>query len=119
MKGKVLGSTVSLILVVGVVIGVVAVVQSPKGVNNSNGGEVKSTNRAVTALCQGSDDKKLCHDVLSSSNSTDPKEYIATVVRSSMDSVIKALNMSDRLTVEHGNSSAGMKMALEDCKDLL
>ena len=50
MKGKVLGSTVSLILVVGVVIGVVAVVQSPKGVNNSNGGEVKSTNRAVPVL---------------------------------------------------------------------
>ncbi|KAG4917208.1 hypothetical protein AAZX31_02G008300 [Glycine max] len=120
MKGKVLGSAVSLILVVGVVIGVVAVVQSPKGVNNNNnGGELKTSNRAVTALCQGSDDQKLCHEVLSSSNSTDPKEYIATVVRTSMDSVIKAFNMSDRLTVEHGNSSAGMKMALEDCKDLL
>ncbi|KAK7392186.1 hypothetical protein VNO78_20616 [Psophocarpus tetragonolobus] len=117
MTGKVVGSAVSLILVVGVVIGVVAVVQSPK--SDKGAGEIKSTNRAVAALCQDSDDQKLCNDVLSSSNSTDPKEYVATVVKTSMDSVIKALNMSDRLNVEHGNSSEGMKMALEDCKDLL
>lgn len=119
MKSKVIGASVSLILVVGVVIGVVAVVQSPKGDNSNNAGGVKSTNRAVTALCQNSDDKKLCHDVLGTTNSTDPKDYIATVVKTSMDSVIKAFNMSDELTVKHGNSSTGMKMALEDCKELL
>ncbi|KAG4915955.1 hypothetical protein JHK87_053512 [Glycine soja] len=104
----------------GVVICVVAVVQSPKGMNNNNnGGELKTSNRAMIALCQGSDHQKLCHEVLSSLNSTNPMEYIATVVRTSMDNMIKAFSMSDRLTVEHGNSSAGMKMALEDCKDLL
>ncbi|KAL5154916.1 hypothetical protein HKD37_19G054152 [Glycine soja] len=104
----------------GVVICVVAVVQSPKGMNNNNnGGELKTSNKAMIALCQGSDHQKLCHEVLSSLNSTNPMEYIATVVRTSMDSMIKAFSMSDRLTVEHGNSSAGMKMALEDCKDLL
>jgi len=118
MKGKILGSAVSLILVVGVVIGVVAVVQSPKPETNS-AGQLKTTNKAVTALCQNADDPTLCQNVLSSSNSSDPKDYIATVVKSSMDSVIKAFNMSDKLTVEHGNSSEGMKMALEDCKDLL
>ncbi|KAJ1397967.1 Pectinesterase, catalytic [Sesbania bispinosa] len=36
-----------------------------------------------------------------------------------MESVIKAFNMSDRLTVEHGDNNPGIKMALEDCKDLL
>ncbi|ESW17099.1 hypothetical protein PHAVU_007G210200 [Phaseolus vulgaris] len=118
MQAKILGSAVSLILVVGVVIGVVAVVQSPKAQTNSTG-DLKTTNRAVTTLCQGSDDEKLCHNVLSTSNSSDPKDYIVTVVKSSMDSVIKAFNMSDKLTVEHGNSSEGMKMALDDCKDLL
>ncbi|WVY97512.1 hypothetical protein V8G54_029663 [Vigna mungo] len=118
MAGKVLAPAISLVLVVGVVIGVVAVVQSPKPVTNS-AGNLKTTNRAVTALCQDSDDPKLCHNVLSSANSSDPKDYIVTVVKTSMDSVIKAFNMSDKLTVEHGNSSQGMKMALDDCKDLL
>jgi len=118
MSGKVLGPAISLVLVVGVVIGVVAVVQSPKPDANSTG-ELKTTTRAVTALCQDSDDPKLCHNVLSSANSSDPKDYIVTVVKTSMDSVIKAFNMSDKLTVEHGNTSQGMKMALDDCKDLL
>ncbi|RDX68429.1 putative pectinesterase/pectinesterase inhibitor, partial [Mucuna pruriens] len=119
MSGKILGPAISLILVVGVVIGVVAVVQSPKGDDSDGGSELKSHNKAVTTLCQESDDKKLCQDVLSPVNGTDPKEYIVTVVKNSMDSVIKAFNMSDKLTVEHGNSSTGMKMALDDCKDLL
>ncbi|XP_027367868.1 pectinesterase-like [Abrus precatorius] len=121
MNGKILGSAVSLILVVGVVIGVVAVVQSPKGNSNNGGGGsgLSNHNRAVASLCQNSDDQKLCHDVLSPVNSTDPKDYIATVVKTSMDSVIKAFNMSDQLTVEHGNKSTGVKMALDDCKDLL
>ncbi|CAJ1969563.1 unnamed protein product [Sphenostylis stenocarpa] len=118
MSGKVIGAGVSLILCVGVVIGVVAVVQSPKNETSSTG-ELKTTNRAVTALCQNSDDQKYCHSVLSTTNSSDPKDYITTVVKNSMDTVIKAFNMSDRLTVEHGNSSEGMKMALDDCKDLL
>ncbi|KAK7278124.1 hypothetical protein RJT34_23149 [Clitoria ternatea] len=128
MSGKVVGSAVSLILVVGVVIGVVAVVQSPAAKGGSSGGgggggdggsELSTHNKAVTALCQNSDDQKLCKDVLSPVNTTDPKEYVATVVKTSMESVIKALNMSDRLSVEHGNSSTGVKMALDDCKDLL
>ncbi|CAJ1969537.1 unnamed protein product [Sphenostylis stenocarpa] len=118
MSGKIIGAGVSLILCVGVVIGVVAVVQSPKNETSSTG-ELKTTNRAVTALCQNSDDQQFCHSVLSTTKSSNPKDYIATVVKTSMDSVIKAFNMSDRLTVEHGNSSAGMKMALDDCKDLL
>ncbi|KAJ1397966.1 Pectinesterase, catalytic [Sesbania bispinosa] len=52
-------------------------------------------------------------------NTTDPKDYVAAVVKTSMESVIKAFNMSDRLTVEHGDNNPGIKMALEDCKDLL
>lgn len=119
MKSKIVASAVSLILVVGVVIGTVAIVQNQKGNNNTKGGELSTHTKAVTTLCQNTDDKKLCHDVLNPVNTTDPKDYIATVVKTSMDSVIKAFNMSDRLTVEHGDKSPGMKMALEDCKDLL
>ncbi|KAJ1425602.1 Pectinesterase, catalytic [Sesbania bispinosa] len=115
---KPIAVAVSLILVVGVVIGVVTVQnKSPKSTNE--GGELNTHNKAVSTLCQGTDDQKLCHDVLSPINTTDPKDYVAAVVKTSMESVIKAFNMSDRLTVEHGDNNNGVKMALEDCKDLL
>ncbi|OIW17453.1 hypothetical protein TanjilG_22565 [Lupinus angustifolius] len=121
MKSKIIASAVSLILVVGVVIGVVAIVSRDNGNNTtSDGHQMNSHNKAVTALCNDADDKKLCHEVLKPvSNSSNPKEYVETVVKTTMDSVIKAFNMSDRLTVEHGKSNPSLKMALDDCKDLL
>ena len=118
MKGKIIGSVVALFLVVGVVIGVVALVNKDDN-KGGGGGDLKASNKAVTALCQGADDKQLCHDVLSPLNTTNPKDYITTVVKTSMESVVKAFNMSDRLTVENGLKNSSIKYALEDCKDLL
>ncbi|CAL0302365.1 unnamed protein product [Lupinus luteus] len=117
MKSKIVASAVSLILVVGVVIGVVAVVSKD---NINDNPQLSSHNKAVTTLCNDADDKKLCHDVLKPvGNSSNPKEYVEIVVKSTMESVIKAFNMSDRLTIEHGKSNPSIKMALDDCKDLL
>ena len=119
MKGKVLVSSVSLILVVGVAIGVVVVV------NNSNKNadpEVAAHQKSVNTMCQGTEDPKLCHDTLSNvqtSYASDPKAYIAAAVEATTKSVIQALNMSDRLSVDHGNKDPGVKMALDDCKDLM
>ncbi|OIV95342.1 hypothetical protein TanjilG_07498 [Lupinus angustifolius] len=117
MKSKIIASAVSLVLVVGVVIGVVAVVSKD---NTNDNPQLNSHNKAVTTLCNDADDKKLCHDVLKPvGNSSNPKEYVEIVVKTTMESVIKAFNMSDRLTIEHGKSNPGIKMALDDCKDLL
>ena len=116
MSGKAIVPAVSLILVVGVVIGVVAVVQHK---SSSDDGPTSAHMKAVTSICQKSDDQTLCKDTLSPVKTDDPKDYIKTVVQTSMDSVIKAFNMSDRLTVEHGKKDDGIKMALDDCKDLL
>ncbi|XP_057734028.1 pectinesterase-like [Arachis stenosperma] len=113
-NGKVIVAGVSIILVVGVVIGTVAVVS-----NNNSNDQLKTHNKAVDSLCQNADDKKLCYDVIGNVNTTDPKDYVSEVVRKTLDSVIKAFNMTDTLSVEHGQSNPGMKMALEDCKDLL
>ncbi|KAK7379098.1 hypothetical protein VNO80_04551 [Phaseolus coccineus] len=117
MSGKIIISAVSLILVVGVAIGVVIAV-------NKKGEEpaIQSQQKSVEIICQNTDDQKLCHDTLSSVkglDTADPKAYIATAVKATMDSVIKALNMSDKLTTEHGSNDNGTKMALDDCKDLL
>ncbi|XP_014495061.1 probable pectinesterase/pectinesterase inhibitor [Vigna radiata var. radiata] len=117
MSGKIVVSVVSLILVVGVAIGVVVTV-------NKKGGEpsIQSDQKSVEIICQNTDDKNLCHNTLSSVkglDAADPKAYIATAVKATMDSVIKAFNMSDRLATEHADKDNGTKMAIDDCKDLL
>lgn len=117
MSGKVIISAVSLILVVGVAIGVVVAVNK-KGEDPA----VESHQKYVGVICQNTDEKKLCHDTLSSvkgMDSADPKAYIATAVKATMDSVTRAFNMSDRLSTEYGGNDNGTKMALDDCKDLL
>ncbi|XP_058740478.1 pectinesterase-like [Vicia villosa] len=116
MTGKVAISVVSLILVVGVAIGVVAIVYK------SGDPQIKTQQRSVQVVCQNAEDKSLCYDTLKSVNgidSADPKAYIAAAVKATTDSVIKAFNMSDRLSTEYGSKDNGVKMALDDCKDLL
>lgn len=118
VNGKILVSGVSLILVVGVAIGVVVVVNR----KDTSDPEVAAQQKSVKAMCEGTDDPKLCHDTLStvkSSSVSDPKAYIAAGVEATAKSVIQALNMSDRLKVEHGDKDPGIKMALDDCKDLI
>ncbi|QCD98331.1 pectinesterase-like [Vigna unguiculata] len=117
MSGKVVISAVSLILVVGVALGVVVTVNK-KGDESS----IQTNQKSVEIICQNTDDKNLCHNTLSSVkglDTADPKAYIATAVKATMDSVIKAFNMSDRLSTEHGDTDNGTKMAIDDCKDLL
>ncbi|KAL2345530.1 hypothetical protein Fmac_006815 [Flemingia macrophylla] len=117
MSGKIIISAVSLILVVGVAIGVVVAV-------NKKGDEthLQSQQKSVSVICQNTGYQKLCYDTLGSVkglDTADPKAYIAVAVKATMDSVIKAFNMSDRLTVEHEKSDKGIKMALNDCRKLL
>ncbi|KAK4273322.1 hypothetical protein QN277_021748 [Acacia crassicarpa] len=121
MNKKVVVSAVSIILVVGVTLGVIGIVSyKNKGSSNNEQQETNTQNKAVAYLCQNSDDPKLCHDTLDSVNSTDPKEYIKAVVESAMKTVISSFNLTDKIEVEHRNGSTrGIKMAVEDCKDLL
>lgn len=118
MERRTIASVVSLILVVGVTLGIVALVNTNENGDN-NKDEMSTHNKAVDAICQNTEDHKLCHDTLDPVNATDPRDYVKTVVKSSLDSVIKAFNLSDKLNVENMKSSPSIKMALEDCKDLL
>lgn len=130
MKRRVLlASTLSLILVVvvAITVAIVAVVHSHRMRINSNDhsnniDKLRIHNKAVKTLCEGTDDLKLCHDLLYPVKTSNPKDYIDTVVKTSMESVIKAFNMTQKLRVEHGerrNNDPGIKMALEDCNDML
>ncbi|KAK7269557.1 hypothetical protein RIF29_22288 [Crotalaria pallida] len=116
MERKTIGSVISLLLVVGVTIGIVVLNTDQKGDSND---ELSTHTKTVEAICQNTDDNKLCHETLTPVEAKEPRDYIKAVMKHSMDSVIKAFNMSDNLKVENMNSSTGIKMALEDCKDLL
>ena len=97
VNGKILASGVSLILVVGVAIGVVVVVNR-KGTSNP---EVEAQQKSVKAMCEGTDDPKLCHDTLitvNSTNSSDPKAYIAAGVEATAKSVIQSPDLRNWLS---------------------
>lgn len=113
---KVVVSAFSLILVVGVVIGVVAVVQK-----SGNSEETLSTSsKNVASICQPTDYKEACEKSLGSvEDSSDPKEYLAAAILSTMEAAKKAFNLSDSLIVKAGSSDNDTKMALEDCKSML
>jgi len=116
MNSKVVISGVSLILVVGVAIGVVVVVNK-----KDSDPQIAAQQKRMKVMCEGTEDPQLCHETLSTvkGNTSDPKVYIAAGVEATMKSVIQALNMSDKLKVEHGDKDPGIKMALDDCKDLI
>ncbi|KAK7356264.1 hypothetical protein VNO80_15532 [Phaseolus coccineus] len=121
-KKTTLVSAVSLILVVGVALGVVAYVSTGNedpGSTSDDSGKVTTHTKAVQAVCQNSDDKKFCSDTFNSVNTSDPTAYVKTVVKNTMDGVVKAFNLSDTLTVQNSKGNSTVKMALEDCKDLL
>ncbi|MCI54463.1 putative pectinesterase/pectinesterase inhibitor 21-like, partial [Trifolium medium] len=52
-------------------------------------------------------------------DASDPKAYIAAAVKAATDTVIRAFNMSDRLTIEYGDKDRRIKMALDDCKEMM
>ncbi|XP_045796797.1 pectinesterase-like [Trifolium pratense] len=117
MSGKIIISVISLILVVGVAIGVVVTVHK-KGEDP----EIQTHHRFLRVICQNAEDQKLCHETLSSirgADASDPKTYIAAAVKAATDNVIKAFNMSDRLIVEYGDKDRHTKMVLAGCKEMM
>ncbi|CAJ2631847.1 unnamed protein product [Trifolium pratense] len=117
MSGKIIISIVSLILIVGVAIGVVVVVHR-KGEDP----EIQTQQRSLRVICQNAEDQKLCYETLSSvrgADAADPKAYLAAALKAATDNVIKAFNMSDRLTVEYGDKDMHTKMALDGCKEMM
>ncbi|XWS36030.1 hypothetical protein CRYUN_Cryun20dG0047400 [Craigia yunnanensis] len=114
MTGKVIISGISIILVVGVVLGVVATVHH----NGDAKAELSPKMKAVSNFCSSTDYQDACQKTLSSVNSTDPKEYVAHAILASEEAVKKFFNYSDSLIVQAKNDSR-TKMALDDCKDMM
>ncbi|XVE73528.1 hypothetical protein DITRI_Ditri11bG0125400 [Diplodiscus trichospermus] len=111
---KVIISGISIILVVGVVIGVVVVVHR----GDDSNVELSPKMKAVSNFCSSTDYQETCHKTLGSVNSTDPKEYILQAILASEEAVKKFFNFSDSLIVQAQNDSRA-KMALDDCKEMM
>lgn len=118
MLAKIVVSGISLILVVGVVIGVVVAVNRSND-SSENTEDLSPQMKAVTQICQPTNYKETCTKVLGSANSTDPKELIKAGILAISDSVTKSMNLSEDLVVNGGSNEPRTKLALEDCKILL
>ncbi|XP_061991664.1 pectinesterase-like [Rosa rugosa] len=118
-KGKAIVGGISIILVVGAVVGCVAVVSH----NRSKGKDRLSTSsKAVTAMCEPTDYKDECIDSLADAaknQSATPKELIRAAIDYTIDKVKAAIEKSDGIIKEAKNVNSTGKMAFEDCNDLL
>jgi len=122
--GKVVVSVVSVLLLVGVALAVVVVVHNHGNGKHEGSVAAPSTSKSmVESVCSNTDYKTACEQTLSplSHNVTaDYKDIIKAAVQATVDQVSKSLNLSESLLVEaNNNNSTRLKMALEDCNDLL
>lgn len=123
--GKVVVGGISIILVVGVAIGLIA------GLHGKGGGDDKkseddakllsTTTKAVAAFCSPTDFKQQCINTfksLANNNSATPRDFVFTAINFAMMEVGNAIGKSHDIGMA-GNSSGRQKMATEDCKEML
>ncbi|CAI9104866.1 OLC1v1003649C1 [Oldenlandia corymbosa var. corymbosa] len=120
MGGKVIISVVSLILVVGVVIGAVAVVRNGHNENSSSSSSGTSM-KSVTTFCDPTPFKDVCaKSVASVANnaSATPKDYLIAALQATVEEVKKGLEVAEKTKIDDKND-AYHHTAVEDCKELL
>lgn len=114
-KGKIVAGIASIILVVGVVVGLIA------GVTNTNKkDEVSTTAKSVAAICSPTDYKEQCVESLSSAaanGSATPQDFIQAAISYTVKQVELAMNKSGGMGKLAKDER--QKMAVDDCKDLL
>ncbi|KFK37472.1 hypothetical protein AALP_AA4G261200 [Arabis alpina] len=112
MMGKVVVSVASMLLVVGVVIGIVAVVHHQKGDTN-----LSPQMKAVQGICQATTDKNSCIKTLEPVKSDDPNKLIKAFILAVQDEVTKSTNFTGKAEGNLGaDISPNNKAVLEYCK---
>ncbi|GMI69488.1 hypothetical protein like AT3G05610 [Hibiscus trionum] len=115
MSAKIIITAVSIILLIGVAISIVAVVQYKK---SHDGHDLSPTMKAVSNFCSSTNYQESCQRTLGTVDSTDPKVYISKSISAAEESVKKFFNYSDSLIVTVKNDSR-TRLALEDCKEMM
>ncbi|CAF2124286.1 hypothetical protein BRARA_C02347 [Brassica rapa] len=111
MIGKVVVSVASVLLLVGVAIGVVVII-------NKNGNTPLSPQmKAVQGICQGTSDKASCVKTLEPVKSDDPNKLIKAFMLATQDALTKSSNFTGKTEGDLGSSiSPNNKAVLEYCK---
>ncbi|KAM6558781.1 hypothetical protein CsatA_028020 [Cannabis sativa] len=123
--GKVVVSALSIVLVVGVALAVVAIVnvQNQKKEEVGDGNSISSQTKTLELICSATNYKNSCVDSLkpvATNSSAEFKDYLKAAMLATMDQVSKSLNLTSSLLVEaNSTNNPKLKMSLEDCNDLL
>ncbi|EYU46877.1 hypothetical protein ABFS82_04G001600 [Erythranthe guttata] len=121
MVGKVAISVVSLLLVVGVVIGVVTMVRSNDSSSHEPVPNPTNSMKMITSICELTSYKESCAHSLESTaknTSSTATDYILAVVQAALTEVQKSLDTTAKVVVDK-NADQYNYVAVEDCKDLL
>lgn len=112
--GKAAIAVISLILVVGAVVGAVVYVNQSKGGNGS--GSINAGTKAVDTICAPTDHKDLCKETLApvAQGNASPTVLIETSFKATMNAVKKALN--DSLTLSKDVKEEYDNLSLDGCK---
>ncbi|KAL3652973.1 hypothetical protein CASFOL_002654 [Castilleja foliolosa] len=121
MIGKIAVSLVSILLVVGVVIGVVVVVKNNGNDHHDESATTQNSMKMITSICEITDYKQACAGSLESTaknSSATPKDYILAVVGAPLEEVKKAIEGLAKVNVNN-QTDPNDYVGVEDCKDLL
>ncbi|KAI4338593.1 hypothetical protein MLD38_023631 [Melastoma candidum] len=116
---KAVAASVSVLLVVGVCIGVIVGVTRKDG-SGGSGDQISSTSKSVLAICEPTSYQQACVNSLSTvanNASATPKDFIMAAIQATIQEVGSALNKSG--SIGAGAKDSTQKMAVEDCQDLL
>ncbi|KAF3553939.1 hypothetical protein Bca4012_034680 [Brassica carinata] len=111
MIGKIVVSVASVLLLVGVAIGVVAIV------NRNNDTPLSPQMKAVQGICQATSDKASCVKTLEPVKSDDPNKLIKAFILATQDAITKSSNFTGKTEGKLGSSiSPNNKAVLDYCK---
>ncbi|KAH7513585.1 hypothetical protein ACOSP7_007823 [Xanthoceras sorbifolium] len=116
--GKAIAAGASILLVVGVCIGLIAGVSNKGSSKDSNTG-ISTTSKSVAAICAPTDYKEACVKSLTlvaNNQSATPKDFIQAAIQATIEVVQEAMNNSGSIL---NSDDKAQKMAKDDCQDLL
>lgn len=118
--GKVVISVASILLVVGVAIGVITYVNKGGGGNGDTNASINSHQKAVQTICQSTTDQGSCAKTLEPVKSDDPSKLIKAFLMATKDAITKSSNFTASTEGGMGtNINATNKAVLDYCKRVL
>ncbi|CAI9776166.1 unnamed protein product [Fraxinus pennsylvanica] len=111
---------ISIFLVVGAVVSLIAGVNHRRLTTDEDGQVLSTTTKLVATVCSQTDYKRACVDSMSSlanNASATPNDFLQAAINVAIEEVQAAMNRS--LKIGQAANDSFQKMAVEDCKELL